>query len=157
VLLLASTAYATSALGCTIGSQVREQDLPEALESNEFAFVARLADYARVAPAMGDDYFRGSIAFDSVESIKGSPEDGARLIERTGEPAANGLPPGPACGPFVATPNGKGATFLIFASRDAESGHLRPDPRSLRLDIPGAESEKWLALVRTTHHNSSTP
>jgi hypothetical protein len=127
------------------------------LANNEFAFVALLKDYSRLPPESGEEYFRGDIRFEVAEHIKGSPGTHGQLVERTTEPAVPGLPPGPACGPFVATPSSKGATFLIFASRDGKSGHLRPDARSLRLDIPGVESERWLDLVRTTHHDSLTP
>lgn len=134
-----------------------DMDLPAALASNEVAFVARLTDYRRLPLGVGDAYFLGSIGYERIESIKGSTESHATLVEWTGEPAMEGMPPGPACGPFVATPGNNGATFLIFASRDSESGHLRPDPRSPRLDVPGAEPAKWLALIRTTHHNPSTP
>lgn len=108
-------------------------------------------------PAAGEEYFQGRIGFEVTENIKGLPGADASLVERTTEPAFDGVPPGPACGPFVAIPSNEGATFLIFASRNAETGYLRPDPRSYRLDIPGAESERWLALVRTTHHDSLTP
>jgi len=127
------------------------------LSTNEFAFVATLTKYVRLSPISGREYYRGGIDFEVAEQIKGSVGARGQLVEGTPEPAFQGLPPGPACGPFVATPNNKGATFLIFASRDSESGHLRPDPRSLRLDIPGAEPGKWLDLVRTTHHDTLTP
>lgn len=154
--MLASTCV-TSAFGCTIGSQVPEQDLPDAVLRNDVVFVARLSDYARIAPALGEEYFRGQMAFEVTERIKGEPGAGAMLVERTTVPAYEGLPPGLACGPFVVAPYNEGAMFIVFALRDEKTGYLRPDPRSYRLDIPGSESERWLALVRTTHHDSLTP
>lgn len=155
--VLAWATYAGTAFGCTVGSQVPEQDLPDAVLRNEFVFVARLAGYMRLPPAPGEEYFRGRMAFEVVERIKGEPGAGAMLVERTTVPAYEGLPPGPSCGPFVVAPYNDGAMFIVFALRDDETGYLRPDPRSYRLGIPGSEPERWLDLVRTTHYDSLTP
>lgn len=157
LLLAALWMPVASGLACTLGSGVPEQDLPEALRSSELAFVAQLSGYSQQRPDAGGKYFLGRIGYVLLEAIKGQPESVGALIERTPYPAVDGVPPGPACGPWVATPNNQGATFLVFASRSDATGHLRPHPFSLRLDIKGVDSEKWLDFIRNQQRNQQKP
>jgi hypothetical protein len=149
--------WGTPGVACSLGYQGMEVDLQEALRNSEDAFVAKLSDYERERPYGGGQYFLGKVSYTLVETIKGQPSVQGELVERTPYPAVEGVPPGPACGPWVATEHNDGATFLMFASRNQATGRLLPHPFSLRLDVQGTDPDKWLNFIRTTQRNQPTP
>ena len=134
VILMILLASPFLARACTLGSYDQERDLRDALQTSELAFVARLSTYTQLPPDAGNDYFMGRLAYVVIEAIKGHPATQGELFERTASPAREGVPPGVACGPWVAMRGNEGALFLIFATRQMASGRLHPHPFSLRLD-----------------------
>lgn len=156
VILMILLASPLLARACTIGTFNQERDLRDALQTSELAFVARLSTYAQLPPDAGSDYFMGRVGYVLVEAIKGRPAAQGALFERTGFPAREGVPPGVACGPWVATRRNEGALFLIFATRETTSGRLRPHPLSLWLNSD-PEASHLLAFVKKTQLNLQTP
>ncbi len=156
LLMLALLLPATQVAACSLTSNGPEQDLPEALQNSDVAFVARLSTYSRIVPDDGE-YYLGRIGYVVLERIKGRVDTQGALFEWTSEPVREDAPPTPVCGPWVATERNEGAVYLVFASRSGPAGRLIPDPFSLRLDIEGIESGKWLQLIRTTQRNEPTP
>ena len=149
--------WATPGIACSLAYRGVEIELQEALRYSDVAFVASLSHYERERPQDGSEYFLGKVRYTLVETIKGQPGVEGELVERTPYPAVEGVPPGPACGPWVATEYNDGAKFLIFAIRDQVTGRLLPHPFSLRLDVQGADPDKWLDFIRTTQRNQPTP
>jgi hypothetical protein len=150
--LLLTTADATA---CSMGG-VPEQDLPPLVLRSDYVFVARLTDYSRFVP-LGAKQYMGRMEYVVLETIKGDPATRGVLFEWTGTPAVEGLPPGPACGPWVVASHNAGAAYLLFATRYPASGYLIPDGLSIRLDPPSVESERLLDFVRTLPQDDSTP
>ena len=155
--LVVLVVWATPGVACSLNYRGTEIELREALHYSDVAFVAKLHGYERERPQDGSDYLLGKVRYTLAEAIKGQPSAEGELVERTPYPAVEGVAPGPACGPWVATEQNDGAKFLIFAIHDKATGRLLPHPFSLRLDLQGVDPEKWLDFIRTTQRNQPTP
>lgn len=150
-------ALGTPGIACSLNYRGQEIELREALNYSDLAFVAELSDYERERPQNGSQYLLGKVRYTLVEAIKGQPNTVGELVERTPYPAVEGVTPGPACGPWVATEQNDGAKFLVFAIHDKATGRLLPHHFSYRLDAIGADPDKWLDFIRITQRNQPTP
>ena len=149
--------WAPSGIACSLVFRGMGVELQEALRQSEEVFVARLSDYELEPPQDGGKYFVGKSRYELVEIIKGRPGAAGELVEGTPYPAVDGVPPGPACGPWVVTPQSQGNTYLIFASRFGQAGKLVPHSASLNLDVQNLDREEWLEFIRITQGNELTP
>jgi|GEM_PF-1046968 len=156
LLMLAMLLPAAPGGACSLAHQGPERDLPDALRQSEVAFVARLSTYSQIVPG-GRPHYLARIGYVVLEPIKGRPDTQGALFEWTSIPVREGIPPAPACGPWVVTKGNEGAAFLIFASRSGPAGGLVPHPFSLRLDSEGSEPDRWLEFIRITQRNEPTP
>lgn len=146
----------THAAACSLASQGPEQDLPPLVRTSDAVFVARFTGYSRFVPP-GSDHYMGRMEYVLMDAIKGRPATQGALFEWTGEPAIEGVAPGPACGPWVVLPDNVGVDYLVFATLYPETGRLVPDAFSIRLDPPTPESARLLDFVRTLPQHDSTP
>ena len=153
VLSLAAARVDACSMAANLGD---EHDLPPIHQSSDVVFVARLTGYSQFVP-FGSQHVMGRVDYALLETLKGRPATQGALFEWTGQPAAAGVAPKPACGPWLVHADNAGEDYLVFASRAPGSAYLMPHHRSVRLDAATGESAKLLTFIRTLQRPQPTP
>lgn len=124
LIAIMATVPAPSAFACSPAANT-EQNFAAEVARMPYVFVARFVDYRQSPPGEGETLGRNEIAWELIESLKGDPPVTGILAETNPRLHHPGTPSGPACGPFVATPDHLGKTALVIAS---DSGKGRGQP-----------------------------
>jgi len=145
-----------SALACSIGSGIREDDLAVAYRHSSHVFVARLTGYRKVGPPVGGTHMQLEADYELVESIKGRPAARGVLFETDWASPLPGHPPGPACGPWLLSGREPGALALVLATEEG-AGRWRVAPFSRTLIPTGRGWDEDLDIILRIHEQSTSP